>query len=95
MKLKPLNDRVIVRPKDPESKTPGGIILPEKGQEQKAEGTIVAVGPGKLLENGTRGEMFLKEGDQVVYSKWKTHEIENDGEDLLVMEQDNVLAVIW
>ena len=94
MNLKPLADRVIVKPKAPEEKTKGGIILPDTAQEKPMEGEVVAVGPGKVSDNGTKVAMELKVGDKVLYGKYSGSEVKiNDGE-FLIMRESDVYAVI-
>jgi chaperonin GroES len=94
MNLKPLADRVIVKPKAPEEKTKGGIILPDTAQEKPMEGEVVAVGPGKISDNGTKVAMELKAGDKVLYGKYSGSEVKiNDGE-FLIMRESDVYAII-
>jgi len=94
MNLKPLGDRVIVKPKAPEEKTKGGIILPDTAQEKPMEGEIVAVGAGKIGDDGKKINMELKTGDKVLYGKYSGTEIKvNDGE-FLIMRESDVYAII-
>jgi chaperonin GroES len=94
MNLKPLGDRVIVKPKEPEEVTKGGIILPDTAQEKPMEGEVVAVGPGKVSDNGTKIPMELKVGNKVLYGKYSGSEVKiNDGE-FLIMRESDVYAVI-
>jgi len=94
MNLKPLGDRVIVKPKAPEEKTKGGIILPDTAQEKPMEGEIVAVGAGKIGDDGKKINMELKVGDKVLYGKYSGTEIKiNDGE-FLIMRESDVYAII-
>jgi chaperonin GroES len=94
MNLKPLADRVIVKPKAPEEKTKGGIILPDTAQEKPMEGEVVAVGPGKISDTGTKVAMELKVGDKVLYGKYSGSEVKiNDGE-FLIMRESDVYAII-
>ncbi|MCS6858873.1 MAG: co-chaperone GroES [Abditibacteriales bacterium] len=92
-KVRPLADKVLIRPKKEEEKTAGGIVLPDSAKEKPQEGTVVAVGPGRLLDNGNRAEMGVKEGDVVIYSKYGGTEISIDGEDYLLMDEGSILAV--
>lgn len=92
-KVRPLADKVLVQPKKEEEKTAGGIVLPDSAKERPQEGTVVAVGEGRLLDNGSRAPMSVKEGDVVIYSKYGGTEIPIDGEDYLVMEESAILAV--
>ncbi len=94
MNLKPLADRIIVKPKAPEEKTKGGIILPDTAQEKPMEGEIIAVGPGKVSDDGKKIPMELKVGDKVLYGKYSGSEVKiNDGE-FLIMRESDVYAVI-
>jgi len=93
--LKPLNDHIIVKPASKEEKTSFGIILPETANKEKPEkGEVIAVGPGKFLENGTRAAMSVKPGDKVVFTKYSPNEIKIDGTEYLVLSESDVLAVI-
>ena len=94
MKLKPLGDRVVVKVVEAEEKTASGIVLPDKAKERPQEGEVVAVGEGKVLDNGTRMEMEVKEGDKILYSKFAGTEVKVDGEDYLIMRQDDILAIL-
>ncbi len=94
MKLKPLGDRVVVKVLEVEEKTESGIVLPEKAKEKPQEGEVVAVGTGKLLDDGSKVEPEVKVGDKIVYSKFAGNEVEVDGEEYLIMRQDDILAVI-
>ena len=94
MKIKPLADRVIVKPSDEaESKTSGGIIIPDTAKEKPQEGKIVAVGKGKLDESGKLIKMNVKVGDRVLYSKYGGTEIKYEGEDYLIMSESDIYAV--
>jgi len=79
IKIRPLDDRVVVEPMAAEEVTAGGIVLPDTAKEKPQRGTVLAVGPGKLLENGTRGELSVAVGDQVIYGKYGGSDIEVDG----------------
>ncbi len=92
--LKPMGDRVVVRPSEQEGVTKGGIILPDTAQERPQQGEVVAAGPGRVLENGKRVEMEVKPGDIVIYSKYAGTEVEVEDEELLVMGINDILAVI-
>ncbi len=94
MKFRPLHDRVLVRRVEAESKTAGGILLPETAQEKPAEGQIVAVGTGYINDNGETRPLAVKEGDKVVFSKWAGTEVTVDGEDLMVMKESDLIGVI-
>jgi chaperonin GroES len=90
--LRPLDDRVIVRPNEAEETTAGGIVLPDSAREKPQRGTIVAVGPGKLLDSGNRGELSVAVGDVVIYGKYGGSEIEVDGEELKILRESDILA---
>lgn len=94
MKVKPLADRVIVRPLEAEEKTAGGIIIPDNAKEKPQKGEIVAVGGGKFSDNGQKIEMSLKVGDKVLYGKYSGTEVTIDGEDYLIMRESDVLAIL-
>ena len=95
MKIKPLFDRVIVKPLPKETKTAFGLVIPDTVDKEKPmQGEVVATGPGKLLKDGKRGEMSVKVKDIVLFTKYAPDEIELDGQELLVIEQDKILAII-
>lgn len=94
MNVKPLADRVIVKPLEAEEKTAGGIIIPDNAKEKPQKGEIVAVGTGKIADSGQLIEMTLKAGDKVLYGKYSGTEVAVDGEDLLIMRESDVLAII-
>jgi len=94
MNVKPLADRLILRPAEAEEMTKGGIILPDTAKEKPQQGEILAVGPGKVSDNGTLIEMSLKAGDKVLYGKYSGTEILVDGEDVLIMRESDILAVL-
>jgi chaperonin GroES len=94
MKVKPLNDRVLVVRVEEEQKTSGGIIIPDTAKEKPMEGKVVAAGPGKIDEKGQRIAMELRTGDRVLFSKYAGTEIKIDGVDHLFMRQDDILGVI-
>ena len=93
MNLKPLGDRVIVKVLEKEEKTSTGIVLPDKAKEKPQEGEVKAVGLGRVLDDGKRLEMDVKVGDRVVYSKYAGTEIKIDGEEYLILRQDDILGV--
>lgn len=94
MKIRPLNDRILVKRLAGEEMTAGGIIIPDSAKEKPAEGEIVAVGPGKRNEKGERLAMEVKVGDSVLFSKYGGTDIKLDGEDYLIMREDDVLGVV-
>lgn len=92
--VKPLNDHILVRPAEAEAVTAGGIILPDSAREKPAQGTVVAIGEGKVLEDGTRAKFQVKAGDKVIYSKYAGHDINIDGDEYKVIQETDVYAVI-
>jgi chaperonin GroES len=91
--LKPLGDRVLVEPLDPEAKTSGGIYLPEAAQEAPREGTVIAVGPGRVLDSGEVVPVGVKVGDIVMYTKYGGNEIKVGGKELLLVDEHSLLCV--
>ena len=94
MSLKPLHDRVLVKPLESDTKTAGGIIIPDSAQEKPQEGTIVAAGPGKRGEDGSITPMDVKKGDRVLYGKWSGTEVKVDGEDLMIMNESDIMGIV-
>lgn len=94
MALTPLHDRVLVRPNAPEEKTAGGIIIPDTAKEKPQEGTVVAAGNGKLTEDGKVLPLAVKQGDKVLYGKYGGTEITVNGEELLIMRESDIYAII-
>lgn len=94
MKIRPLNDRILVKRMAGEEVSKGGIIIPDSAKEKPAEGQIIAVGPGKLNEKGERVAMDVKVGDNVLFSKYGGTDIKLDGEDYLIMREDDILGVV-
>ena len=94
MKLKPIQDRVLVKREDAEEKTSGGIIIPDTSKEKPSKGVIVAVGDGARDEKGNIIPMTLKVGDKVFFTKWGGTEVKIDNEDLLIMKESDILAII-
>jgi chaperonin GroES len=94
MKLRPLHDRVIVKRVEEERTTPGGIVIPDSATEKPIRGEILAVGNGKILESGEVRALDLKAGDKVLFGKYSGTEVKVDGEELLVMREDDIMAVI-
>ncbi|MDI6823570.1 MAG: co-chaperone GroES [Bacillota bacterium] len=91
--LKPLADRVVVKPLTQEERTKGGIVLPDTAKDKPQEGEVLAVGPGRILDNGARVEMEVKVGDRVIFSKYSGTEIKIEGEEYLIMRESDILAV--
>ncbi len=94
MNLKPLHDRVLVKRLEEEEKTRGGIIIPDTAKEKPIRGEIIAVGPGKMSDEGKRIEMSVKKGDKVMFNKYAGTEIKIEGEEHLVMREDDIVAII-
>ena len=94
MKIKPLDDRVLVKQSAAEEKTAGGIVLPDSAQEKPQRGKVIATGAGKLLDSGERGSMSVKKGDEVFYGKYAGSEVEVDGETYVILRESDILAII-
>ncbi len=94
MKLKPLNDRVLVKRLEMEEKTAGGIYIPDSAKEKPMKGEIVAVGPGKLDDDGKRVAMTVKKGDMVLFAKYAGTEVAIEGDETMVMREDDILAIV-
>ncbi|MHC4148199.1 MAG: co-chaperone GroES [Planctomycetota bacterium] len=94
MKLKPLDERVVIKQSQAEEKTAGGIILPDTAKEKPQIGKIVAVGPGKILDSGKRGKMTLKKNDKVIYPKYIGNDVEVDGEKYVILKETDVLGIV-
>jgi chaperonin GroES len=94
IKLRPLDDRVVVEPLEAEEVTAGGIVLPDAAQEKPQRGKVIATGPGKLLDSGNRGELSVKVGDEVIYGKYGGSEIEVEGEELKILRENDILAKV-
>ncbi len=94
MKVKPLHDRVLVKRLEEEERTKGGIIIPDTAKEKPQYGKVIAVGPGRLNEKGERVPMSVKENDKVLFSKYAGNEIKIEGEEYLIMREDDILAIL-
>ena len=94
MMFRPLHDRVVVRRIDAEEKTAGGIIIPDTAKEKPQQGEVLAVGPGKRDEAGKLVALGVREGDQILFGKWSGTEVKIDGEDLLIMKEDDIMGVV-
>jgi len=94
MKFRPLHDRIVVTRIDAEDKTKGGIIIPDTAKEKPQEGEVLAVGNGKILDNGTKLALDVKVGNKILFGKYTGTEIKIDGEDVLILREDEVLAVL-
>jgi chaperonin GroES len=91
-KIEPLGDRVVIKPTPKEEVSKGGIVLPDTAKEKPQEGKIIAVGPGRLTEEGNRIAMEVKKGDKVIYSKYAGTEFKLDGDDLIIMREGDILG---
>lgn len=94
MTLKPLGDRLVVRALEPEEKTKGGLVLPDTAKEKPQEGKVLAVGTGRLLEDGSVKALGVKKGERILYGKYAGSEVSLDGEDFLILREEDVLAVM-
>ena len=94
LKLRPLDDRVVVEPIESEEKTAGGIVLPDTAKEKPQRGTVVAVGPGRLLDSGKRGELSVAVGDEVIYGKYGGSDIKINDDEVKVLRESDILAKV-
>lgn len=94
MKIVPLGENVVVRPIEPEEVTAGGIVLPDSARERPRQGRVLSVGDGKLLEDGSRAAHDVSEGDRVIYSQYAGTEVEVEGEELLILREEDILAIV-
>jgi len=94
VRLRPLDDRVVVEPQEAEERTAGGIVLPDTAKEKPQRGTVVSVGPGRLLDNGNRGALSVAVGDVVIYGKYSGSEIEVAGKDVKILRESEILAKV-
>ena len=94
MKLRPLDDRVVIKQSEAEEKTAGGIILPDTAKEKPQIGTVVAIGPGKVLDDGTRAKMSVKVKDEVIYAKYIGSDVEIDGDKYIILRESDVLGIV-
>ncbi|CAI8330206.1 MAG: 10 kDa chaperonin [Gammaproteobacteria bacterium] len=94
MKIRPLHDRVIIRRMEEEKTSPGGIVIPDSATEKPVKGEVVAVGKGKILENGDIRPLDVKVGDTILFGKYSGTEVSVDGEELLVMREDDITAIV-
>lgn len=93
-RIRPINDKLVVKRLEAEEKTKGGILLPDSAKEKPKEGRVVAVGDGKLLENGNRAKLQVKEEDRVIFSSYAGTEVKINGEEFLILDESDVLAVV-
>jgi chaperonin GroES len=94
MNLKPLDDRIVIKQSEAEEKTSGGIILPDTAREKPQIGTVVAIGPGKILDDGKRGKMSLKKKDEVIYAKYMGSDVEIDGQKYVILRESDILGIV-
>ncbi len=94
MKIRPLHDRVVIRRTEEEHTTPGGIVLPDTATEKPIQGEVIAVGNGRILENGEVRPLDVKVGDKVLFGKYAGTEVKLDGEEFLVMREEDIMGVI-
>jgi len=94
MKIRPLDDRVIVKQSEAEEVTAGGIVLPDSAQEKPQQGKVVSTGPGKLLDSGERGALCVKKGDEVFYGKYSGNEVEIDEDKYVILRETDILAIL-
>jgi len=94
MKIEPLGDRIVVKRLEAEEKTAGGIVLPETAKEKPKEGKVIAVGPGKVLDDGGRAKMQVKAGDRILFTSYAGTEVKLDGNEYLIMGEEDVLAIV-
>jgi chaperonin GroES len=94
MKMKPLEDRVVIKPLEADEMKKGGIIIPDTAKEKPQEGEVIAVGPGRLSEDGKRIPVEVKKGDRILYGKYSGTEVSVDGEEFLIMRESDILAVL-
>ena len=94
IKIRPLDDRVVVEPSAAEEVTAGGIVLPDNAKEKPQRGKVIAVGPGKLLDNGQRGQLSVSVGDEVIFGKYGGTEIEVDGDEVKILRESDILAKV-
>jgi chaperonin GroES len=94
MNLKPLDDRIVIKQSDAEEKTSGGIILPDSAREKPQIGSVVAIGPGKILDDGKRANMSVKKKDEVIYAKYMGSDVEIDGKKYVILRESDVLGIV-
>jgi chaperonin GroES len=94
LKIRPLDDRIVVKPEEAEETTAGGIVLPDSAKEKPQRGTVLAVGPGRLLDSGNRGALSVAVGDVVIYGKYGGNELEVDGEEVKILRESDILAIV-
>jgi len=94
MKLKPLDDRIVIKQSEAKEKSAGGILLPDTAKEKPQIGKVVAIGPGKILDDGKRGKMSVKKNDEVIYAKYIGSDVEIEGEKYIILRESDVLGIV-
>ncbi|MDD5133878.1 MAG: co-chaperone GroES [Phycisphaerae bacterium] len=94
MKLRPLDDRIVVKPQEAEEKTAGGIVLPDAAKEKPLMGKVISVGPGRMLDNGKRAEVAVKKNDTVLFGKYGGNDIKIDGQDYKILRESDILGIV-
>jgi chaperonin GroES len=94
MKLRPLDDRIVVKPQEAEEKTAGGIVLPDAAKEKPLMGKVISVGPGRMLDNGKRAEVAVKKNDTILFGKYGGNDIKIDGEDYKILRESDILGIV-
>jgi chaperonin GroES len=94
LKIRPLDDRVVVEPLEADEKTPGGILLPDTAKQKPQRGRVLAVGPGKLTDKGERAALSVQKGDEVIYGRYAGNDIEMDGRDIKILREGDILAKV-
>ncbi|MCE5341224.1 MAG: co-chaperone GroES [Planctomycetaceae bacterium] len=94
MKLRPLDDRIVVQPQEAEAKTAGGIVLPETAKEKPLMGKVISVGPGKMLDNGKRSDVAVKKGDTVLFGKYGGNDFKIDGVEYKILHESDILGIV-
>jgi len=92
--FRPLSDKVLVKPSDAEAQTKGGIIIPDSAKQKPQEGEVIAVGPGRVLDDGTRSTLTVVVGDKVIYSKYGGTELKLDGQEFVILDEDQIYAIV-
>jgi len=92
MNIRPLEDRIVVKPMEKEGKTKGGIVLPDTVKEKPQEGEVVAIGPGRVLDNGKRASLLVKKGNKIIYGKYSGNEVKVGGQEYIILKENEILA---
>lgn len=94
MNLRPLDDRIVVRQEEAKTETDGGIVLPDEAQQRQRRGTVLAVGPGRILQDGSRAQVSVDSGDEIIFSEYGGSYVDVDGEELIIIQEMDVMAVV-